>query len=117
MLKNAIRIIIMGLMLITVVGCGTVNCNKCPVIVQTKILTPTISCYRPEPYDEFRKDLLSTEGINSEGKLLEVIVVNIKMMERHIRLWENYRKCVDDTIKIYANDIQHLQNTLNKDSK
>lgn len=116
-MKIALRGIILGVLLMTVVGCGTVDCNKCPVVVQTRILTPTIACYKPEPYEDFQKSLLSTQGINSEGKLLEVIVVNIKMMERHIRLWEGYHKCVEDTLKIYSNDIRQLENNSKKDSK
>lgn len=103
------KYILLALMFFTVVGCGTVDCNKCPVVVKTKVIVPTISCYRPEPYEEFQKSLLSTQGINSEGKLLEVIVVNIKMMERHIRLWENYRKCVDDTIAVYKETLKPIE--------
>jgi len=96
------------LLFISMIGCGTVDCTKCPVVIKTKIVTPTIACYKPEPYEEFQKSLLSTTGIDSEGKLFEVIATNVKLMERQIKLWEGYRKCVDDIIKSY-NDINKTE--------
>jgi hypothetical protein len=111
------KYILLALMFFTVVGCGTVDCNKCPVVVKTKILTPTISCYRPESYDELQKSLLSTSGVESEGKLFEIITTNVKMMEMHIKLWEGYHKCVEDTLKLYSNDIKQLENNSKKDDK
>lgn len=97
------KYILLALMFFTVVGCGTVDCNKCPVVVKTQVIVPTIACYKPEPYEEFQKSLLSTSGVESEGKLFEIIATNVKMMERHIKLWEGYRKCVDEIIDSYNN--------------
>ena len=91
---------------IFIIGCGTVDCNKCPVVVKTKVITPTISCYRPEPYEEFQKSLLSTSGVESEGKLFEIIATNVKLMEKQIKLWEGYRKCVDDIIISYKENLE-----------
>ncbi len=102
------KYILLALMFFTVVGCGTVDCNKCPVVVKTQVIVPTIACYKPEPYEEFQKSLLSTSGVESEGKLFEIITTNVKMMEMHIKLWEGYRKCVDDIIATYNESLKPI---------
>lgn len=102
------KYILLALMFFTVVGCGTVDCNKCPVVVKTQVIVPTIACYKPEPYEEFQKSLLSTSGVESEGKLFEIITTNVKMMEMLIKLWEGYRKCVDDIIATYNESLKPI---------
>ncbi len=102
-MKKIITIVLLALLLS--VGCKTNDCGKCPVVVKTRIIIPTIACYQPDPYEEFQKTLLSTSGIESEGKLFEIIAVNVKMMERHIILWQEYRNCVNKIIQAYKDEL------------
>lgn len=99
------KLILIIFILLFLIGCGTVDCSKCPTVVKTKIVVPTIACYQPESYEEFQKTLLSAEGVESEGKLFEIISVNVKMMERHIKLWEGYRDCVNKILKVYQDEL------------
>lgn len=80
--------------------CGCATCET-KYIVKTKIVAPTIACAQPLPYEEFKETLVSTDIVHSEGVLFEVISTNVKMMERQIMLWENYKDCVEKTIKLY----------------
>ena len=91
-------IIILSTLLIS---CGTVEYKE-RIVVKTKIVVPTISCAKPTPYEEFKATLMSTDLVHSEAVLYEVISNNVKMMERQIMLWENYKNCVEEILKTYS---------------
>lgn len=94
-----ILIILMTFML----SCGTCP-NKERVVYKTKIIVPTLNCAKPENYEEFKEKLISTENVHSEGALYEIISRNVKMMERQILLWENYKNCVENILKKYEEE-------------
>ena len=90
-------------------ACGTCQ-PKTEVVVKTKVIVPTIACAKPLPYAQFREEsLISTENVHSEGVLFEVISKNVKMMERQIMLWENYKDCVEKILKEYSDEKDKVQ--------
>jgi len=93
--------ILLVFMLMFMVGCAT-DCSKCPVIVKPKVLTPVIACPPPVSYTTLQeKSLLSTMNAKTEGELIAIITTNVKLMEQHLLLWQEYRKCVDETVESY----------------
>lgn len=95
-------------------GCAT-NCTKCPVVVKPKVLVPTFACYVPDVYDEWKqKNLKSTSGINTEGELIETVIINIKLTEMYIDLLHNYRVCVEKTLTVYEGLKDTIENKENK---
>lgn len=98
MRKHALLVIMMALIFVSVVGCSTTDCRKCPPIIKVETISPEIKCNQPESFKVFQQTLLSPEDAKTEGQLLEILTVNIKKMELQIKLWQIYRDCVDEIV-------------------